>query len=254
MTLLVSNRTRALIAIMCALVLSAIVISHFYYKSVNDSVDPRIVEARKLYEKYNLYTQRNELKAVFWLMDSIEQIYASYPHYKNSYEVGVLYNNRAAAYLTLGLFADSIQSGARDSLFILAEDAANTSVNIYSHWLDVFSEKESDDIEGYISEEFLQGLEGYGDNEKRGFLERRIEDIVEAQSETPRRLSVSYTNLGVIFRQRQDYESAAKYYKKAIDLWDANLTAENNLNVLLGRPVRKRNLIEKLFPPERDKN
>ena len=126
MTLLVSNRTRALIAIMCALVLSAIVISHFYYKSVNDSVDPRIVEARKLYEKYNLYTQRNELKAVFWLMDSIEQIYASYPHYKNSYEVGVLYNNRAAAYLTLGLFADSILSGARDSLFILAEDAANT--------------------------------------------------------------------------------------------------------------------------------
>jgi hypothetical protein len=142
MTLLVSNRTRALIAIMCALVLSAIVISHFYYKSVNDSVDPRIVEARKLYEKYNLYTQRNELKAVFWLMDSIEQIYASYPHYKNSYEVGVLYNNRAAAYLTLGLFADSIQSGARDSLFILAEDAANTSVNIYSHWLEIKSSTE----------------------------------------------------------------------------------------------------------------
>lgn len=254
MRLLGSNRTRALIVIMCALVLSGIVISHFYYKSVNESVDPRIVEARKLYEKYNIYTQNNDLIAVFYLMDSIEQIYASDPHYKNSYEVGVLYNNRAATYITLGLFNDTIQSEAQDSLFNLAEDAADKSVKIYAHWLDRFSEKGSDDIEHFISEDFLQGLEGYDDGEKMKFLERRINDIVEAQSETPRRLSVSYTNLGVIFRQRQDYESAAKYYKKAIDLWSANLTAENNLNILLGRPIRKRSLIEKLFPPERDEN
>lgn len=254
MRLLGTNRTRALIIIMCALVLSGIVISHFYYKSVNESVDPRIGEARKLYEKYNLYTQKNDLISVFYLMDSIEQIYASYPHYENSYEVGVLYNNRAAAYITLGLFTDNIQSEAQDSLFNLAEESANKSVNIYTHWLDRFSEKESDDIEHYISEDFLEGLEPYDDGEKMKFLERRVKDIVEAQSETSRRLSVSYTNLGVIFRQRQDYESAAKYYKKAIDLWSANLTAENNLNVLLGRPVRKRNLIEKLFPPERDQN
>jgi tetratricopeptide (TPR) repeat protein len=252
MSLIENNKTRALILIMCALVLSGIAISHFYYRSVNESVDPRIVEARKLYEKYNLYTQNNDLISVFYLMDSIEQVYASYPHYENSYEVGVLYNNRAATYITLGLFSDNIQLVAQDSLFNLAEAAASKSAEIYTLWLDRFSEMESDDIEHDISEDFLQGLDGYDDGEKMRFLKRRVKEIVESQSETPRRLSVSYTNLGVIYRQRQDYESAANFYKKAIDLWGANLTAENNLNILLGRPIKKRNLIQKLFPPERD--
>ena len=76
MNVFADRRTRALIFIMCALVLSGFVISHFYYKSVNASVDPRIVPARKLYEIYNQFAEENKIDSIFWLMDTIELIYA----------------------------------------------------------------------------------------------------------------------------------------------------------------------------------
>ena len=71
---------------------------------------------------------------------------------------------------------------------------------------------------------------------------------MEGIKETPRRLSVSYTNLGIMYRFREDYENAALSYKKAMDLWEDNLSAENNLNILLGRPLKKRSLLRKIFP------
>jgi len=37
-----------------------------------------------------------------------------------------------------------------------------------------------------------------------------------------------------------------------MELWGENLTAENNLNILLGRPVRKRTFIQKMFPQPKD--
>ena len=86
------------------------------------------------------------------------------------------------------------------------------------------------------------------------FIKKRITEITEAQTETKRRLSVSYTNLGLVYRQQLKYEDAVLSYQKAIENWDRNLTAENNLNKLLGRPEKKRNLIQKLFPPERAQN
>ena len=46
MNLFGNKRTRALILIMCALVLSGIAVSYFYYGNINRSTDPRIVEAR----------------------------------------------------------------------------------------------------------------------------------------------------------------------------------------------------------------
>ena len=73
-----------------------------------------------------------------------------------------------------------------------------------------------------------------------------------ALKETDRRLSVCYTNLGVIERTRGNYQEAIMNYEKALNLWDRNLEAENNLNRLLGRPIKKRNLLQKLFPPDRE--
>ena len=254
MSLLANKNTRALIVIMCALVLSAITISHFYFKSVNASTDPRIAEARTLYGKYNNYAENNEFNAVFSLMDSIESIYSSIEHYKSSYEVGVLYNNRAASFLTIALFSNESETFIQDSLINLAEQASSTSIDIYTNWLSTYQELSKDAIKKSITTNFFIGLESYDDEEKSKFLIKRIEEIKEAQLETPRRLSVAYTNLGVIYRHRLQYETAVRYYQKAIDLWDRNLTAENNLNKLLGRPEKKRNLIQKLFPPERVQN
>ena len=50
MTIFKNRATRALILTMGALVCLALAVSGIYYKNVNASVDPRIVEARKLYE------------------------------------------------------------------------------------------------------------------------------------------------------------------------------------------------------------
>ena len=133
MNVLKNRKTRALIFIMCALVLSGFIISHLYYKSVNASVDPRIVPARKLYENYNQFAQENKLDSIFWLMDTIESIYTRVEHYRNSFEVGVLYNNRAAACLSLSMNEEDVT--LKDSLLEVANESINTSITIYENWL-----------------------------------------------------------------------------------------------------------------------
>ncbi len=252
MELFRNKRTNALIIIMSALVLCGVTISYLYYKSINESIDPRIVDARTLYEKYNLYAQNNEFDSIFLLMDSIELIYTGIEHYKNSYEVGVLYNNRAASLLTMALYTDDIEPTDQDSLMNLAEISTNKSIEIYEQWLGKFQHKTPPEIERIISPDFHEGLGEYKLDQENKFLKNRIKEIQDSQTETQRRLSVSYTNLGIVKRHKLHYESAANCYKKAIDLWDRNLTAENNLNLLLGRPMKKRSFIQKLFPPDRD--
>lgn len=249
-----NKTTVALVLIMSAIVLVALAVASFYYKKQNNSVDPRIVEARTLYEKYNVYTQSNSFNSVLMLMDSIEMIYNKTSHYQNSYEMGVLYNNRAASFITQALFSEGIEQEVQDSLLLNAERAAKKSIEIYDLWLDIYQDKNALDLEEFIALDFFIGLENYSDKQKNIFLQSRIDEIQEAQIETKRRQSVSYNNLGIIYRHRLQYETAAHYYKQAIDLWDRNLTAENNLNILLGRPLVKRNFIQKMFPPSREKD
>lgn len=253
MRILQNKSTRALIIIMSALVLLGVSIAKIYYAKVNASIDPRIREARILYEKYNGFAQLNQLDSILALMDEVEHIYHSTGHYQNSFETGVLYNNRAASYLIMAFHYPAVikDSILQDSIVNIAEYHTKKSITIYTNWLSDFEGKEYNEIESLISESFLQGLDNYDKEQNTVYLENRIKEIQEAQLETSRRLSVSYTNLGVIFRYRKQYEQAAKSYKKAIDLWDQNLTAENNLNILLNRPLKKRNFIQRLFPPER---
>ena len=253
MNLLKNKISRALILIMGALVLIAIVIAKVHYSNVNTSIDPRVVEARSMYKKYNVYAQSNALDSVFYLLDQIEAIYTAQPHYKESFEVGVLYNNRAATYLTLALYSPlfSEDSTAQDSLVSMAETATNTSISLYSKWIETFKDKDEAEIKNIIFDDFMYDMSGYPQEEVEKYFEKRITEIQDSQIETPRRLSVSYTNLGIIYRHREQYEEAANSYTTALELWDQNLTAENNLNILLGKPLKKRSLIQKLFPPER---
>jgi tetratricopeptide (TPR) repeat protein len=252
MKVFANRKTRALILIMCAFVLIGFIISHFYYKSVNASVDPRIVPARKLYENYNLFAEENKLDSIFWLLDTIESIYTSVEYYEHSFEVGVLYNNRAAACLSLAMNKEDVS--LKDSLLERANEFVNNSITIYENWLMRYDGKSKQELEKDLGKDFFVGLEDYDEVDQQKFLHKRIKEIMEAQVETKRRLSVSYTNLGLVYRHQLRYEAAALSYQKAIENWDRNLTAENNLNKLLGRPEKKRNLIQKLFPPERVQN
>lgn len=247
------NKTpRALILAMVALVFISLGTAFIYYHGINKSVDPRIKDARELYEKYNLFTRSEQLDSVFWLMDTIERIYTSVPHYRESYEVGVLYNNRAAAWLSI-LLQPELAVPSQDTALLLqkAESMVRRSIHMYGRWLDTYAGKDEAEIHRIAEEDFFEGQEGYGPDEQEAYLDRRVKEIVEAQRENPRRLSVSYTNLGTIKRHQLKYDSAAASYAKAIELWDQNLTAENNLNILLNRPLKKRNLLQKLFPPEK---
>jgi len=253
-----SNKNkRALILVMIALSFIVIFFSYFYYSGVNASKDPRVKSARKLYEKYNDYTVQNDFQNIFALLDSVENFYRSVNNYSESFEVGVLYNNRAAAYLTMALYENKPEEYSllsKDSLLNLAQISVNKSITIYENWLKIYSDKSKDQINDIINVDFLTGLEQYSEKDKNRFLENRIKEIETSQYETERRLSVAYTNLGIIYRHLEQYEKTIDCYTKAIELWDQNLTAENNLNILLGKPLKKRNLIQKLFPPKRKEN
>ena len=248
-----SNK-RAFILAMIALSFIVIVVSYFYYKNINASNDPRVKQARELYEKYNNYAVQNDFENVFALLDSVEFIYKSVNHFSESFEVGVLYNNRAAAYLTMAIYESKPEAFmllSKDSLLNLAQESVQTSIAIYENWLEKYNDKNSEHIEQILQKGYLIGLENYSKKEKDNFIKSRIKEIETAQYETKRRLSVAYTNLGITHRHLEQYENAINNYQKAIELWEQNLTAENNLNILLGKPLTKRNLIQKLFPPKR---
>ena len=222
-------------------------------------MDPRILEARELYSTYNGMAQEGDYYRVFALLDSIERIYKQHDHYRNSFELGVLDNNRAAALLTLALHSETIAPAAHpfpgissDSLVNLAEVHVNRAIRTYTEWHDLYASKSSRQILQTIEKEFLEGLEQAEPGLRSKYLEARVDEIKVAVMENDRRLSVCFTNLGLVHRHMGDNESAVKQYEKAIELWDRNLEAENNLNRLLNRPLKKRNLIQKLFPPGRD--
>jgi len=229
----------------------ATVVIQAYYKGKNKQVDPRIAEARKLYEQYNALTEENNIDSIIQLLDVIESAYQSVPHYTRSYERGVIYNNRAAIWLTEGLYGAESLPARQDSFIHLADNALRKGIDIYTDWKASYQQLDEEEIEQRIKTGFIQGLEQYPPEEKNEFLENRVDEIIEGQAEIDRRLSVSYTNLGIIYRYHEAYDSAVHYYQEALKLWERNLTAENNMNKLLGRPMRKRGFIEKMFPRER---
>jgi tetratricopeptide (TPR) repeat protein len=244
---------------MLIVAVAGILFARSYYGNRNRMVDPRIVPARELYEGYNEYARTGDYHQVFALLDTISQIYLSIAHYRNSFELGVIENNRAAALLTIALYRDSIPDSSNplngltsDTLVQLASFHIKEAISLYDQWNTAYSGLTRDEIRELIHPEFVRGLGSSDPDLREKYLRTRTEEILEALEENPRRLSVCYTNLGLIYRYRGEYIKAAEQYKKAIELWDRNLDAENNLNKLLNKPLRKRNFIQRMFPPSKD--
>jgi tetratricopeptide (TPR) repeat protein len=250
---------RKIVLIMIAVVAAGIIIAWLYYRSVNKSTDPRIIEAREMYGRYDGYARSGDYRLIFALLDSLENVYLATVHYADAFETGVVLNNKAAALITLVLGEGKIppemnpfSSLSNDSIMTLARSYSKQAESLYLKWQQRFGTLTTEEIREAVSEQFLTDL--YADSEKATgrYLASRIKEIERSVAETDRRLSVCYTNQGIIERHFEDYEEAAQLYQKALDLWDRNLSAENNLNLLLGRPLVKRNIIQKLFPPPRD--
>jgi tetratricopeptide (TPR) repeat protein len=249
---------RTLVLIMLVVVILGVLIARSYYGRTNASIDPRIRQAREMYETYDGLARTGDFQGVFALLDSIESIYIAHNHYRHSFEIGVLENNRAAALLTLALYRDSLSNRvlpfshlSSDSLVSRSELYVRKAIFIYENFDQQYQGKTGEELELLIAPGFREGLESYSPDEVDVFKASRIKEIQESILENKRRLSVCYTNLGLVYRHRGEYQEAVRQYEQALALWDRNLEAENNLNKLLGRPLKKRNLIQKLFPPER---
>jgi tetratricopeptide (TPR) repeat protein len=227
-----------------------IAIAWVYYGNLNRAVDPRVRQAHIMYGRYNVYASENNVEMVLALLDSIEDIYLSVPHYTDSYEMGVVYNNRASVFLSRAL-SDSVFEEIRLHYFSLSEHYLNKSMLYYTRWIDLFGNKSEEEIAACVHEEF--SADGVLSKNKNldAIIRSRVKEIRTAQLEMPRRLSVSYTNLGIIRRHENKPEEAIQHYIKALDLWDQNHIAKNNMNVLFGRPIEKQSIMRKLFPPER---
>ena len=234
---------------MTVIVLIGLFIAWTYYGNINNSEDPRVIEAKVMYKSYNTLVEQNRYDDGLLLLDSIIAIYNKYADYKSSYEVGVVYNNRAAIYLTMALAMHD--GSAKDSIITIAEHNVLQSINIYESWQSEFGNLKEAEIRNWATPIYQASDFPFDSELIDGFIKKRVADIQLAQRETTRRLSVSFTNLGIVLRNQNRIEQALKTYKKALELWDKNLTAENNINLILRRPLKERSTLERLFPDKK---
>jgi tetratricopeptide (TPR) repeat protein len=246
-----STRNKGLgiiIAIMVILTAAGIYIASVYYGNINRSVDPRVRQAQVMYGRYNLYAAGNDSEKVLALLDSIKNVYLSVAHYRNSYEMGVLENNRASVFLTQAL-SDTVIEARRQHYFSMAEQHLVQGIDLFTRWLDVFGQLTREEVAVIVSEDFYSDGSLENNEDLEPIIRNRVNAIMTAQVDTPRRLSVSFTNLGIIRRHENQIEQAYDYYSKALELWGENHAAKNNMNILFDRPVVNQSIIRKLFPP-----
>ncbi len=253
-----THSIRTLILVMVAIVITGVLIARSYYGNKNRSVDPRVLHARELYSHYDQFARAGDFPGIFLLLDSIEDIYRQTAHYSQSFEVGVVENNRAAAFLTLALYGDSIPRERNpfhellpDSIVHMALNHALNAIQIYETWPLIYQGLSGEEIRETLEPGFVDGLNPDDPSMVERIVSNRVREIESALRENDRRLSVCHTNLGVIYRLQGNHMEAVGQYEKAIALWDRNLEAENNLNRILNKPLKKRNILQKIFPPEK---
>ncbi len=247
--------TKKVLSLVATITATIFIGSYFYYDSVNKYEDPRILPAKELFLTYDKELESDEYVQALSLLDQMLAIYRSTPGYENSYEIGVLLNNKATVYLveleTVILTTEGVDKKALETPLAIAADYTNQAISIYENWMNDMGSLSEEQIEERISPYFRTNDPAFGDMSVDKLLNKRINLIIDAQLETPRRLSVSLTNLGMINRYLGNLEEARANYETAIELWDRNYTAQDNLAILLNQPVQKRSMFSKLFPPEK---
>lgn len=250
----ITKGTKRILSIMLILTAIAISIAYFYFSGLNKTEDPRIIEAKKMLIEFDKRLAESHIQEnrLFPILDSIENIFQSVPGYTTSFEMGVIHNNRASAEIMIAIYnlTDSVE---KFKLLEIAKSDVLRSIEIYENWLNEYSNLTSEQIKTKILPYFKKDDKAFEDFNYDKILNRRIENIELAKVETPRRLSVSYTNLGIIYRHNLNFEKAIESYEKALKLWKLNPTAKTNLNTMLGLPPEDESIIQKLFPPDREK-
>ncbi len=249
----ISPGTRKILAITVSVTTLAVVFAFFYYRGVNRSEDPRVSEARFYMTEYDRLAGGADSYAWFPLLDSARLIYRSVPGYADSWEIGVIYNNKCSGLLMEALYDSTVTDSERNTLLELSVIYCDSSIAVYNRWLDEWEELDEEEIAMRVKEGMDEDDSSFAGFDFRKISGKRVRDLILAQIETPRRLSVSYTNKAAAYRHLMMQDSALVYYERALELWKDNRTAESNLSVLLGGEPLKPGLIKSLFPPDRKK-
>jgi hypothetical protein len=248
---IVSKGTKVIFLITFSVSLTAVIFAFFYYQSINSAEDPRIAGAKKLLLEYDkIQGGINSIEA-FPILDSAAAIFNSLPDYSGSFETGVIYNNKCSALLLPAIYDTTISAPEKSNLLSLSMSYCDSSINCYNSWKKEWNGLSKSDIESKLKSVMSENDPAFRDVNFNRVFEKRVKNMMEAQVETDRRLSVSITNKGIIFRHMQKPDSALFCYREALNLWKDNRIAKSNLSVLMGGQPVKPSLLESLFPPDK---
>lgn len=249
----ISGGTRVVLAITFSVAILTVLFAFFYYRSLNQSEDPRVSRARILMAEFDRQSGGPDSYTRFPLLDSAEVIYRSLPDYESSFEIGVIYNNKCSGLLVMAIYDTTAGSGVKTDLLELSIDYCDSSISVYNRWTREWGGL-SDETTALRLEPYMrQDDPAFEGRSFKRIFRRRVKNIALARIETPRRISVSYTNKATAYRHLMMQDSALLCYERALSLWKDNRTARNNLSVLMGGEPIKPGLIESLFPPDRNK-
>lgn len=250
----ISRGTKVILTITLSVSLAAFTFAFFYYRGINRSEDPRILKARELLIAYDRISGNFNIAEAFPLLDSAYMIFNSLPDYEFSFETGVIYNNKCSTLLLKAMYDTTIADSEINTLLGLSLKYCDSSILSYKMWLEEWGPLSADEIAGKLSIFMKKEDPAFKGRNFEKIFNRRIKNMVMAQTETPRRLSVSFTNKGTIYRHMMKPDSSLLFYREALSLWKDNRTAKSNLSVLTGGDPVKPTIIESLFPPDKNRN
>ncbi|MBE0667590.1 MAG: hypothetical protein IH593_07940 [Bacteroidales bacterium] len=248
---ILSRGTKVIIGITFSVSVVAILFAFFYYRSINNAADPRVMKAREMLYEYDKASGKINSFEAFPFLDTAEAVYRSFPDYESSFEIGLIYNNRCSALLLMAVYDSTISESEKSILLTLAMKYCDSSIMNYRRWIAEWEKLSSEEITSRVVPFMDSGDPVFKGIKYSKVLSGRIKYILTAQTETPRRLSVSLSNKGTIYRHTGFPDSALYCYREALTLWSDNRTAESNLSVLMGGEPVTPSLIQTLFPPDK---
>ena len=250
---IISKGTKVILSITFSVSFLALLFAFFYYRGINKSEDPRVIRAREYLLKYDKVSETNNDLRSFAFLDSASAIFKQFPDYESSFETGLIYNNKCSALLLMAIYDSTIREAEKNSLLDLAMKYCDSSIAIYERWMTDWESLSSEKIITRMGQFMKEDDPSFNDVNFNKVFSRRVKNIITAQLETPRRLSVSLTNKGTIYRHMLKSDSSLTCYEQALLLWKDNRTAKSNLSVLMGHEPIEPTIIESLFPPDKNK-
>jgi tetratricopeptide (TPR) repeat protein len=251
---ILTRGTKVVLSITFTVTLLAVLFAFFYYRHLNKSEDPRITRAREYLLQYEKESANRTSLDWFPYLDSARAVFATLPDYESSFEEGLIHNNKCSALLLMAIYDSTLPAAEKSHLLSLSLEYCDSSISIYRNWISTWVGLSREETADKLRLLMMADHPAFREMNFEKIFSRRVDNQVTATIETPRRLSVSLSNKGTIYRHMMKPDSALACYRMALSLWKDNRTAANNLRVLLGGEPVKPSLIESLFPPDKNKN